>query len=340
MHRRTAAIPAGAHSIHGVLHAVTVTKSAALEGDKFIISVMRNPDYPVRIVTKNERGFWCCECNLYIYKGIVCRHTMRVLVDEGLALSQFGVNSRWWKSQLQPKIELICGSPFKGQIIDSGLKPSVPILEGTVTMNKASATQDTIQEGDVGVLMDENMGGFNSGNDSGGAASLYYLQGAPLAIPLQPKELQNEVRSEMHSMVTQIGTNIDKLTSFRVAMNSWAQGNLGTHDVSMPLQVVRNRGSHFGAPTDKVGLKAPKVKPRANGVRSKKQYACSICGKIGHTKAKCSKKKRSQGNDEIRTVGADIAGVDGHRVQRHTKAKKAKLGESDDVGESDDDVDV
>ena len=129
--------------------------------------------------------------------------------------------------------------------------------------------------------------------------------------------------------MTQIGTNIDKLTSFRVAIRSWAQGNLGTHDVSMPLQVVRNRGSHFGAPTDKVGLKAPNVKPRANGVRSKKQYACSICGKVGHTKAKCSKKKRSQGN-----------------VQRHTKAKKAKLGESDvvgesdDGGESDDDVDV
>ena len=182
------------------------------EGDKFIISVKRNPDYPDRIVTKNARGFWCCDCNMYIYKGIVCRHTMRVLVDEGIALSQFDVNSRWWKSGLQTKIQLIRGSPFKGQTIDSGLKAPVLILEGTVTMNKASA----IQEGDVDVAMLDNVDekiGYNSDADSGGEAPLYYLQGAPLPIALKPKELQNEVRIEMHSLVTQIGTNVDKLAS-------------------------------------------------------------------------------------------------------------------------------
>ena len=76
----------------------------------------------------------------------------------------------------------------------------------------------------------------------------------------------------------------------------------------MPLQAISNRGSHIGAPTDKVGLKTPRVKPRINGVRVKNPYTCSVCKRSGHTKATCKKPK---GNEQDNAAVAEISNVDG-----------------------------
>ena len=271
---------------------------------KFNVTAIRYPEKAPRVVTKNDRGTWICDDNMHIYKGFTCRHTMAVLVRLNQALSKFDVNSRWWKSHLQPTVELVRESPFKTRNMQSVLNAAaVRNMEGPIPMSIKKPRLSTHDEDEID---DDNVGengetiGWNSGSESenGSDAHLYYLHGAPLAIPLKPKELQNQIRSQAHTLVTQIGTSVDKLLSFSEIMKSWAHQNMDIQHASMPLQSVSNRGSHIGAPTDTVGLKSPKVKQRGNGVRVKKPYACSVCGRTGHTRATCSNKPKGNEKDK------------------------------------------
>ncbi len=110
------------------------------------------------------------------------------------------------------------------------------------------------------------------GNSSDGDLPVYHVDGKPLAIPLKPSEVRNEVLSELRGIVNAVGLvpgSIEKLRDLQETMRRWATTSTAQPQARHSLSVLPSTRT-VGAP-QKLRLEAGSVKARHNGKRSKGQ---------------------------------------------------------------------
>ena len=150
---------------------------------------------------------------------------------------------------------------------------------------------------------------------------VYQVDGKPLAIPLKPSEVRNEVLSDLRGIVTAIGLgpgSVEKLRDLQDTLQRWAAKSTAQpparHGVSV-MPTVRT----VGAP-QKLRLEAGPVKARHNGRRSKGPVTCSNCKEVGHTKTTCNKR----GNQDTQT-GRDFACDQCGRAFTNAQARSTRV---------------
>ncbi len=74
-------------------------------------------DKEPRAVQKTQDGAWKCSCNMAVYKGIVCRHQIAVLLTLKTAVSLPMIDGRWWRNLRQPAVPLANASPFSERML-------------------------------------------------------------------------------------------------------------------------------------------------------------------------------------------------------------------------------
>lgn len=283
-----------------------------------------------RIVSKDPTtGHYICTCNMARYEGITCRHIQKVLILKGEALDISLVDSRWLRTNLQPRFELMNQSPF---------------LE--VTANDVTQTeqrQDAINDKDNNKGKEELNGSeqsvFSNGGHGGMGEYTFTAHNAESQIEgsdevvvradgytiapavLRPKELQNATRETSWSIIRRCGSNKTLLLEFQQHMLEWRDKNV-PDILSGAISLAAGIGPTTGPPSNPLLLKEPKRSMRSTSVKAKVEYACSNCGKTGHNKSRC-RVKRVEPDDGIGDR-EQIGGTDTGTMSESKKARKGK----------------
>ena len=173
---------------------------------------------------------------------------------------------------------------------------------------------------------------------------VFHIDGGTVRIELTPSELRNEVQNVAHQIVRDCALNKELLTGFHTCMQDWADKNLYNDDSNHNALGSFRSVAAIGRPQTSrlIGFQEGKVKPRSNGTRVKKTYACGKCGKSGHTAPKCrelakGKRERDDRDDATDATSCPIChkvcksaqGLSTHVTRKHKDANPASEAEED-----------
>jgi Ulp1 protease family, C-terminal catalytic domain/SWIM zinc finger len=238
-----------------------------------------------RTVKRLKNGNWSCSCNRPVYSGILCRHILCVLILKQEVVQKEWVNPRWWRDDLQPKVDLRRKSPF----VNVSAEKDLMVADGNREVEVEK--EDVNIEDCVGFeeFIEENGGDFGEDSllDSEDAVVLN-SKGKSLE-KITAKERRNEVVNRFYQLVQRIGYgtgSIEVLDDLDSCLEDW-EAKMLKHTDGMGLAgSIRTTGR----PREHA-LKPGNHKARSNAARSKKTYKCSICKKEGHTAGtKCPEK--------------------------------------------------
>ena len=254
------------------------------------VAVKEGQDLAFRTV-RLEGSRWSCSCNLLVYRGIPCKHVLRIMTHLQIRVPLEVVNSRWYKRSLQPKVTLRNESPFLAKLQ----------LKGDQEVEKVVDAAPQFDEDDEDVLgmrldsfdligpadFDERAAsigflvGEGSDIDAESADALVLERGPKEPVKVTRKERRNELSNRFYHLLQRIGfgpKSIELMDDLDKALTLWEEQNL-SESAGIGLSAsVRT----LGRPPEHA-LKPGNQKPRSNGVASKKRYRCSICHSTAHT---------------------------------------------------------
>jgi len=267
-----------------------------------------------RAVQKRDGSVWVCSCNMAVYMGVPCRHQIAVLLMLEQVLPIEMVDGRWWSSARQPDVTLANASPFRERNVTvahpapstTGTMPAHFSLLTDTGAGEAVAPDAVIadQPPDTPLAARDSSAAdvlalASAGNSSDGDMPVYHVDGKPVAIPLKPSEVRNEVLAELRGGINAIGLgpgSIEKLRDLQENFRRWTATAVEQPAVRRGLTLMPSVRT-VGAP-QKLRLEAGPRKARLNGKRSKAVVTCSKCKQPGHTKTTCRKRAEQDGDAE------------------------------------------
>eukprot|EP00918_Siedleckia_nematoides_P009608 GHVU01020979.1.p1 GENE.GHVU01020979.1~~GHVU01020979.1.p1 ORF type:complete len:554 (-),score=63.77 GHVU01020979.1:703-2364(-) len=214
---------------------------------------------------------YTCSCNMRVYKGIVCRHILRValLSHEGkYKHSDSFFNSRWFVEQ--PTVRLAFSSPLLGGEAASPTTAEdqtvVPVARaaGDATCNAAASSSKPPLTASVFVDGDFDREGART-----------------------PAEVQGDLQAYVRRSVNQLGHNVPQMNQLRGQLQSFMEDNVRAGDDVSERLGFDGGNTRLGAERSKRITSAGEVRRAACRGGMRAEPRCGICREKGHDRRTC-----------------------------------------------------